>query len=134
LIYKTNQKNNWKVKLAPEITGKQSQFGSLDELLRLRKEIKCEICIDFAHLYARNIGKIDFNEVFQKLKTIPHLHCHFSGIHYTSKGERHHKLQEKRLFDKLAKAIKKAKPKSITIINESPDVFGDAVKMMKWFG
>jgi hypothetical protein len=34
----------------------------------------------------------------------------------------------------LAKAIKKHKPKSITIINESPDVFGDAVKMKKWFG
>ncbi|ENO12018.1 hypothetical protein MBGDC06_00281 [Thermoplasmatales archaeon SCGC AB-539-C06] len=33
----------------------------------------------------------------------------------------------------LAKAIKKYKPKSMIIINESPDVYGDAFKMKKWF-
>ena len=132
-IQKQIKKNNWKVKLAPETTGKQSQFGDLDELLRLRKEIKCEICIDFAHLYARNQGKVDFNKILKKLKNLPHLHCHFSGIIFTQKGERSHKLLEKKFFIPLARAIKKHRPKSITIINESPDIFGDVIKMKQWF-
>lgn len=127
------KKNKWNVNLAPETTGKTSQFGTVDELLKLKKETGCHFTIDFAHLYARNQGKIDYNEVFKKLKPISHIHSHFSGIIYGPKGERSHKLQDKKHFIPLAKAIKKAKPKSITIINESPDVFGDALKMKKWF-
>jgi deoxyribonuclease-4 len=132
-MQKTIKKNKWKVKLAPEVTGKPSQFAGLDTLLKLKREIGCDICVDFAHLYARNQGKIDFNEVMKKIKSLPHIHCHFSGITYTAKGERAHKLLDKKFFMPLAKAIKKAKPKSMTIINESPDVFGDAVRMQEWF-
>ena len=127
------KKNKWNVRLAPETTGKASQFGNIDELLKLKKQTGCHLCVDFAHLYARNLGKIDYNEIFKKLKSLNHIHSHFSGITYGQKGERSHKLQDKKHFFPLAKAIKKAKPKSITIINESPDVFGDAVKMKKWF-
>jgi len=133
-LQKEIKSKGWKVKLAPEVTGKPSQFAGLDTLLRLSNEIGCEICVDFAHLYARNQGKIDFNEVMKKIKNLPHVHCHFSGITYTPKGERAHILLSKEFFMPLAKAIHKAKPKSITIINESPDVFGDAVKMQNWFG
>jgi deoxyribonuclease-4 len=132
-LQKTIKKNKWKVKLAPETTGKKSQFSGLDDLLRLKRETKCDICVDFAHLFAREAGKIDFNEIMKKIKHLPHIHCHFSGITYTPKGERSHKLLDKRFFIPLAKAIKKHKPKSMIIINESPDVFGDAVKMKKWF-
>ncbi|MBD3354359.1 TIM barrel protein [Candidatus Woesearchaeota archaeon] len=133
-IKKKIRSKGWKVKLAPETTGKPSQFAGLDELLRLKRSAGCSICIDFAHLYARSQGNIDYNEIMKKLKHLSHIHCHFSGITYTTKGERSHKLMEKDFFMPLAKAIKKAKPKSMTIINESPDVFGDAVKMKKWFG
>lgn len=132
-LQKEIKKKKWAVKLAPETTGKASQFGDIDELLRLRKELKTELCIDFAHIYARNVGKIDYDELFKKLKGIPHLHCHFSGITYTPKGERAHIPLKKEFFTPLAKAIKKYKPKSMTIINESPDIFGDAVKMKRWF-
>lgn len=132
-LQKTIKKNRWDLRLAPEVTGKASQFADLDTLLKLKKETGCSICVDFAHLYARNQGKIDFDEVMKKIKNLPHVHCHFSGINYTAKGERSHKLLDKPFFTKLAKAIKKIKPKSLTIINESPDVFGDAVKMKKWF-
>ncbi|MBW2996416.1 TIM barrel protein [Candidatus Woesearchaeota archaeon] len=133
-LQKTIKKNKWKVKLAPETTGKPSQFAGLEDLLRLKKSTGCSICIDFAHLYARTQGKIDYNEIMKKIKHLSHIHCHFSGITFGSKGERSHKLLDKRFFNPLAKAIKKHKPKSITIINESPDVYGDAVKMKKWFG
>jgi len=132
-MQKTIKQNKWNVKLAPEVTGKASQFAGLDTLLKLKEDIGCDICVDFAHLYARNQGKIDFNEVMKKIKSLPHIHCHFSGITYTAKGERAHKLLDKKFFMPLAKAIKKSKPKSMTIINESPDVYGDAVKMKEWF-
>ena len=126
------KKRRYNIKLAPETTGKKSQFSGLDELLRLKKETNCSICIDFAHLYARNAGNIDYDHIFKKVKHIKHLHCHFSGITYTEKGERSHKILDKQFFIPLAKAIKKYKPASMTIINESPNQFGDAVKMKKW--
>ena len=132
-LKKTIKKNKWNVKLAPETTGKKSQFSGLDTLLKLRKETGCDICVDFAHLYAREAGKIDYDGIFKKIKSLPHIHCHFSGINYTAKGERSHKVLDKRFFMPLAKAIKKAKPKSMIIINESPDTYGDAVKMKEWF-
>ena len=59
----------WKVKLAPETTGKPSQFAGLDTLLKLKRQAGCDICVDFAHLYARNNGKIDYNGIFRKLKS-----------------------------------------------------------------
>jgi deoxyribonuclease-4 len=131
-LQKTIKAKGWNVELAPETTGKSAQFGDIDELLKLHKETGCHLCVDFAHLYARNNGHIDYDEVFNKLKGIKHIHSHFSGIVYSEKGERSHKLLEKSFFEPLAKALKKYKP-DITIINESPDVFGDAVKMLKWF-
>jgi deoxyribonuclease-4 len=131
-LQKTIKSKGWKVKLAPEVTGKPTQFAGLDDLLRLKKSTGCDICVDFAHLYARTQGKVNFNEVMKKIKSLGHIHCHFSGITYTTKGERSHKLIEKDFFMPLADAIKKAHPKSMTIINESPNVFGDAVKMKKW--
>jgi len=125
-LQKTIKKNKWNVVLAPETTGKGSQFGDLDELLKLKKETGCHICIDFAHLRARE-GKIDYDEVFKKLKGIGHIHAHFSGIEFTAKGERRHLITEAKDIKLLLDAIKKHHA-DITIINESPDPFGDCVK------
>ena len=66
----TIKKNSWNIKLAPETTGKHSAFGSLDETIKIAKETKCAICIDPAHLYARNNGNIDFKEVLDKLEVL----------------------------------------------------------------
>jgi endonuclease IV len=87
-----------KIWVRPETTGKGSQFGTLDELLKLRDEAKCHLCVDFAHIIARNNGEIDYEEVFSKLKQLKHIHSHFSGINYTAKGERNHELLTKKFF------------------------------------
>lgn len=121
------KKNKWNTNLAPETTGKGSQFGNLDELLMLSKETGCSFCVDFAHLKARNNGVINYNEVFNKLKGIKHIHSHFSGIEWTEKGERRHLLTKEADLRPLLKHIIKRK-KSITIINESPDPIGDSIK------
>ena len=130
-LQKNIKKNKWKVSLAPETTGKESQFGSLDELLRLKKETGCELCIDFAHLYARNIGKIDYKEIFKKLKHLKKIHCHFTGIEYTQKGERNHLIMTEEFFLPLAKELVKQKFKEVSIISESPITWKDSLKMKK---
>jgi deoxyribonuclease-4 len=124
------KKKNWKVKLAPETTGKKSQFGSVDELLRLKKEIGTDICIDFAHLKARNNGKIDYGELFKKLKHVKHLHCHFSGIEFTAKGERRHLVMKDSEINELLKALLKYNVDCM-IISESPVTYQDSLKMKR---
>ena len=113
-----------------------SQFGDLDELIRLVKETKCSLCIDFAHLYARNgKGKIDYNEIFNKLKKIKekNLHFHFSGIIYTKKGERKHiNMNHHPDFRGLAKEILKRKI-NCSIVSESPVTWQDSLKQKRIF-
>lgn len=121
--------HDWNVLLAPETTGKPTQFGHIDELLRLMKETKCHICVDFAHLLARH-GKRDYNEIFGKLKKLDHIHSHFTGIEYGEKGERHHVLTPKKEIIELLGFVKKYKA-NITIINESPDPIRCALRMKK---
>ncbi len=57
-----------KAMVAFETTGKVSQFGTLEELVSLCREAGCLICVDFAHIYARQAGRIDYAEVFDRLK------------------------------------------------------------------
>ena len=127
-IQQTISKNKWKVQLCPEITGKPSQFGSLEELLKLMKETGCGICVDFAHLYARQRGDIDYAKVLEKLPK--KFHAHFCGIAYTQKGERKHLKTTKKFFEPLAEALIKHKS-DVTLINESPKPYKDAAMMKR---
>jgi deoxyribonuclease IV len=129
-MQKTIKKNKWGVILCPETTGKGSQFGSLDELTKLSKEIGCGVCVDFAHLKARDIGVIDYDVVMKKVKKIKHLTCHFSGIVWGQKGELHHELTKEKDIKELLSYLIKYKIDT-RIINESPDVVGDTIKTMK---
>ena len=126
-LQKAIKQKQWDVILSPETTGKGSQFGDIDELLRLKKETGCHLTIDFAHLKARNNGKIDYDELFKKIKNIGHIHSHFSGVEWTAKGERRHIITPEDEIKKLLSYAKKYQA-DVTIINESPDPFGDCVK------
>lgn len=134
-IQETIKRNRWKVRLAPETTGKHSALGSLKETIQLAKETKCFLCIDPAHLFARKYGKIDFAEVFDAVKPLKfkHLHFHFSGIEYTAKGEKNHvPINHNPDFRSFAKELVKRK-QNCTIISESPVLEKDALKMKKVF-
>lgn len=127
-------KNSWNIKLSPETTGKHSAFGSLDETIKIAKETKCDICIDPAHIYARNNGKIDFGEMLDKLEVLKlkQLHFHFSAIKYSDKGEVHHlTLAEGGPdFRPFARELIKRKIEC-TIISESPITYKDSLLMKK---
>jgi len=131
-MMETIRKKGWNVTLSPETTGKHSALGSLDETIRLVKETKCSFNIDFAHLYSRNYGKIDYKEVLDKIQNElkpKHIQSHFSNISYTSKGERNHEvLNHHPPFEPLAKEIL-ARKLNITIISESPVTWRDSLKM-----
>ena len=127
----------WEVKLAPETTGKDSQFGDLEELAKLKKETGSNLCVDFAHLYARNRGIIDYKKTLDFIEeniNPKELQCHFSGIAYTLKGEKKHEEMndENPSFSKLAEEIMKRKM-NVVIISESPVTWKDSLKMKEIF-
>jgi len=131
-IMKEAKAKNYTPELAPETTGKESQFGDLDELIKLKKETGCHLCIDFSHLKARSNGKISYEEIVEKIAkaNLSHIHAHFSGIEYTAKGERRHILTPDSEIKYLLTALKRHNIDA-TIINESPNPLGDAVKMKR---
>jgi deoxyribonuclease-4 len=131
------------VRLGLETTGKVSQFGTLEEIVRICRELKgCSPVIDWAHIYARSGGRIDYPEIFESVSVLKpkHLHTHFSCIEFspvgmTGKGNerRHLNLDAKRPgFEELAKEIVRRKI-DITIISESPSLEQDALRMREIF-
>lgn len=131
--------------IRPETTGKKSQFGTLEEILRLSKEIEQVMpCIDFSHLHARSNGKLnsfeEFSDILEKVEKIlgkeglHNLHCHVSGIAYGEKGEKHHlNLKNSDLkYEELCKAWKEFNCKGI-IISESPNIEGDALLLQETY-
>jgi len=132
-----------KVRLGPETTGKPSQLGSLDEVLTLCERVdSTEPVIDWAHIHARERGRTktanDFrvvtNEIEKRLgnEAVRNLHCHFTRVEFTEKGEkRHHILDEVEYgpdFQHLATLIAELDLNPV-IISESPILDVDAQKM-----
>ena len=88
------------IELRPELTGKTSQFGSLEELIQLTGQVgSCRLCLDFSHLYARTKKYNTYEEFCSVLETIEaqlgrdqlhNMHIHISGISSNSKGDLKH--------------------------------------------
>ena len=131
------------VKIGPETMGKPSQLGSLDEVLSLCEEVeRTQLVVDWAHLHARDRGRFktvdDFRKVIVEIENrlgteaVKDMHCHFTKIEFTDKGEkRHHTMDEADYgpdFTMLAKVIAEFKLKPV-IISESPILDMDAIKM-----
>lgn len=126
-----------KVWMRPEVTGKPTQFGSLEEVLNLSAELEgVAPCIDFAHSHARTGGNNSYEEfraileqVEEKLgwKALVDMHIHLSGIAYSKKGELSHlNLKESDLrYEELLRALKDKKTAGL-VICESPNLEGDA--------
>jgi len=135
------KKEKNKIWVRPETTGKESQFGNVDEILKLSEEFDNVMpCVDFAHFHARTNGKYnsyeEFSEILEKIekslgkKGLENMHIHITGIEYGPKGEKHHlTLEESDLkYKELLKALKDFKVKGV-VISESPNIEGDALLM-----
>ncbi|MFQ5761557.1 MAG: TIM barrel protein [Candidatus Bathyarchaeia archaeon] len=131
-----------KVKLGLETTGRVSQFGTLEELLDLSREVDCVPYVDFAHVYARQAGRVDYADILDKLEPLKlkESYIHFAGMNWTPvKGtkmgnEKNHMEigTGKPPFEPLAKELLKRRTNT-TIICESPTLEQDSLVMKKIF-
>jgi len=136
------KRENNRVLVRPEVMGKPSQFGTIDEILRLCTELEgVGIGMDFAHWHARS-GRAnsypEFTSVLQQIKqrlgdeALNDMHIHVSGIAYGEKGERNHlDLPESDFkYAELLKAFKDYDVKGI-VICESPNLEEDALLLQE---
>lgn len=124
-MQKVIKEKGWKVKIAPETTGKVNVFGSIEQIAKLVEETNCSFCIDFAHILARE-KKVDYKKIIDLFGKYKEWHCHFSGINYGEKGEKNHIKTGKEEWKKLLNEL--PKDKDIVIINESPDMIEDSIE------
>ncbi len=142
-ITETLKKENIKIWVRPEITGKATQWGDLDEIIKLSKENDMVLpCIDFAHMHARYNGKYnsygEFAYIFEKIgkelgdNALKNFHAHVEGINYGPKGEKNHLMLNESDFNykDLLKAFKAFDVKG-ALICESPIMEDDAVMLKK---
>jgi len=132
-----------KVHLAPEMMGKPSQFGSVEEVLALCERVDLtEPNVDWAHLHARERGRFrtldDVREVIDQIEkrlgtdALRNVHCHYSHIEFTDKGERrHHNLDRAEYgpdFRLIARLIAERNLRPV-IACETPNLDMDAQKL-----
>ena len=128
--------------IRPEIMGKPSQFGTLEEILELCAELeRVAPCIDFAHWHART-GEFnsypEFASVLQQVRerlardALDDMHIHVSGIAYGKKGEiKHLNLKESDFnYVELLQALRDYDAKGV-VICESPNLEKDALLLQE---
>jgi len=143
ILYILRSEGN-QVSLRPELTGKPSQFGSLEELLQLSAERDgLAPCIDFSHLHART-GKAnsyrEFVDILDQVgdrlgrQALDNMHIHVSGIAYGNKGELKHLMLTDSDFRyvEFLQALKERKVGGV-VVCESPVMEDDALLLQKTY-
>ena len=141
-IIDTLKKYNIKMWIRPETTGKETQWGDYEEIIRLSKEFEQVLpCIDFSHIHARTAGEYntydEFCKVLDRIGTelgdfaLNNFHAHLAGIEYTKKGEKKHLILEESdmNYKDLLKALKEFGVKG-ALVCESPNIETDT-KILK---
>lgn len=138
------KRENNRVWVRPEVMGKPTQFGTIEEVLELCTELEgVGICLDFAHWHAYS-GKSnsypEFVSILQQIKqglgnqALEDMHIHVSGIAYGQKGERKHlDLKDADLnYIALLRALKDLNAKGL-VICESPNLEEDALLLQETY-
>lgn len=139
LILQELKKDDIEIWIRPETAGKVSQFGNINEIIKLSEEFENVLpCIDWSHIHAFTNGKYNTKEEFHEVLTLMekklgknalnNVHFHCQGVNYNEKGERNHlNLKESDLnYKDLVKVWKEFKLKGI-VVCESPNVEKDAL-------
>ncbi|MBN2240979.1 MAG: TIM barrel protein [Dehalococcoidales bacterium] len=130
--------------IRPEVMGKASQFGNVDEVIRLCSELEGTApCIDFAHCHAAT-GAFntyeEFASILEKMESglgkvsLDDMHLHCSGIKYGARGEQKHLNMADSDFNfrDLMKALKDYRVKGL-LICESPNLEEDALLLQETY-
>ena len=143
VVSQLRRKGN-KIWVRPEVTGKGTQFGTIEEVLNLSAELDgVAPAIDFAHWHARTDKCNSYDEFIGVLKQVEQrlgkgalddMHFHVSGIRFSSKGEIGHlNLKDADLnYRELLRALKDYKIKGL-VICESPNLEEDALLMQETY-
>lgn len=136
-IIEALEKEKIDVWIRPETTGKATQWGDYEEIIRLSKEFEQVLpCVDFSHVHARTAGEYNTYDEFCLIldriskelgqKAIDNFHAHLAGIDYTSKGEKRHLILEESdmNYKDLLKALKSFGVKG-ALVCESPNIETD---------
>ena len=131
--------------ISPEVTGKPSQFGTLEEILQLSSEIEgVAPCLDFSHWHART-GKAnsyqEFLDILDQIEgklgrqALDNMHIHLSGIAYGKKGEIKHLMLPDSDFQyaELLKALKEREAKGVVISESVPYLENDALLLQQTY-
>lgn len=134
--------DNIKMWIRPETTGKATQWGDYEEIIRLSKEFEQVLpCVDFSHIHARTAGEYntydEFCKILERIGTelgdfaLNNFHAHLAGIEYTQKGEKCHLILEDSdmNYKDLLKALKSFNVKG-ALVCESPNIETDT-KILK---
>jgi deoxyribonuclease-4 len=139
------RKEGNKVTISPEVTGKPSQFGTLEELLQLSSEIEgVAPCFDFSHWHARTGKNNSYQEFLSVLdqverklgrQALDNMHIHLSGIAYGKKGEIKHLMLPESDFQyaELLKALKERKAQGVVICESAPYLEQDALLLQQTY-
>lgn len=132
------------VNLGLETMGKPTQFGTLEDVLRISQEFDLYPVVDPAHMHARTNGMVnttkEWDEMFDLYEkylgkaSLKNVHMHFSGIAYGPKGEKHHLplLESDARWQDFLKVLKKRKVEG-TVVCESPLLEKDTLLMQKTY-
>ena len=144
-ICKTLDEEGNDIWVRPETTGKPTQWGNLEEIVSLSKDLKQVLpCVDFSHLHARTNGKHntydEFCAIFEHIgkelgdTALNNFHAHIAGIEYGEKGEKKHLMLEESdmNYKDLLKAFKKFDIKG-AVVCESPIMERDAVLLKEYY-
>lgn len=143
VMHQIRRENN-RVLIRPEVMGKPSQFGNLEEILDLCTEIDgVAPCIDFAHWHART-GEFNSYQEFASIlelveerlsrAALDNMHIHAAGIAYGKKGERKHlNLRESDFqYVEFLQAVKDYNAGGM-VICESPNLEEDALLLQETY-
>lgn len=144
-VVKKLQDEDVKIWIRPETTGKETQWGDLQETIKLSQEVEQVLpCIDFGHLHARYNGTNNTLEEFRNIlsqiekglgrEALDNMHIQCCGINYGPKGEKNHLNFEESDFNwkDMLKAWKEFKIKGV-VITESPNIESDALMLQRAF-
>lgn len=150
LIRVLHEVPTYDIKIGLETMGKKNQLGTLNEVLELcRIDSTFVPVVDFGHLNARECGGVfntpdDYLSVFSKIEralgadVAANLHCHFSKIEWTDKGEKRHLTFEDNIYgpnyEPFMKAIKIGGYTPTVICESAGTQSDDALIMKKYYG
>ena len=129
-----------------ENLGKKGEIGDIEEIVDILKNVDRNNvlpCVDFGHIYARNLGAIDYYSIIDYINdelgrdVVENLHIHISKIQFGKSGERKHlpnnECRYGPNFDPYFEILENNDRYKHVIINETPEDQYDVLNLWETY-